>query len=158
MKPKRYVQTYTWMDELMASPVHPLEEERRRHQLTRMWSGLASLERDAAPCAEDWRLCSDAVNLLETLITMGAMQDQQGLLADAVAALAEAGKRHQAGQGLRLSAAGIQSVRAVLEDYATALAALPARVVIAAHRRTEKRLQEILSGKRRPHDVEVMDI
>jgi len=80
------------------------------------------------------------------------------LLADAVAALAKAGKRHRAGGHIRLDAQGILAVRAVLEDYAAAIAQLPARTMIRCHRLTEARIASILAGKRLPHDVEVMDL
>jgi len=64
--------TYTIMDELMASPTHPLPEKSRLHQLTVMWQGLAALETAPHPTKNDWRVVSDAVNLMETFIrTMG---------------------------------------------------------------------------------------
>ena len=50
----------------------------------------------------------------------------------------------------------VQTIRAVLEDYAGALAALSERTMVRVHRLTEKRISEILAGKRQPHDVEVM--
>jgi hypothetical protein len=138
--------TYTILHEMGASPVDPLPAEHRRHQLTRMWGGLAAIERAAEPSKDDWRVCSDAVNLLEQLVSMGVLQDPGGLLPDAIAALAEAGQRHQAsGAPIRLSAAGIQAVRAILEDYAAAIDALPARTMIRAHRLTENRIREILA-------------
>ncbi|MFM9880675.1 MAG: hypothetical protein ACKVOO_09745, partial [Burkholderiaceae bacterium] len=127
MKPSRRPahhpqRTYTLMHELMAQPVHPMPEAKRLHQLTVMWQGLRAIETEAAPTRNDWRVVSDAVNLLETLVGMGEAQDASGLLQDAVAALAEAARRHlHAGQPLRLSGQGIQTVRAVLEDYAAAL-------------------------------------
>lgn len=142
--------TYTMLHELAASPTEPLPATHRRHQLTRMWGGLASIERAPAPTRDDWRVCSDAVNLLETLVApapygCGVLEDQGDLLADAVAALAEAGQRHQAtGAPIRLSAAGIFAVRSILEDYAAAVDQLPARTMIRAHRLTEKRIREIV--------------
>lgn len=151
--------TYTLWDALMASPTELMAPATRTHQLTRMWQGLAAIERDPTPTADDWRVCSDAVNLMETLVEMGHVQDPQGLLLDAVAALAQAGKRTLgSGAPIRLDAAGIQAVRAVLEDYAGALQALPARTMVQAHRRTEHRIREILAGRRQPHDVEVVDL
>lgn len=156
MKPK-FRHTYTLLDVLRASPDHPMPEATRTSQLLRMWSGLAALERDASPSANDWRVCSDAINLLETLVEMGVHQDQSGLLRDAVSAMAIAGARHlEHGHPIRLSGAGMQAVRAVLEDYAAALENISHRTAIEAHRRTERRIQEIHSGKRRPHDVEVL--
>lgn len=153
----RFRHTYTLLDVLSASPDRPMPEATRTSQLSRMWTGLAALERDPTPSTNDWRVCSDAVNLLETLVDMGVCQDQHGLLRDAVSALAIAGARHlEHGHPIRLSGAGMQAVRAVLEDYAEALEAISHRTAIEAHRRTERRIREIHSGKRRPHDVEIL--
>lgn len=150
--------TYTLLDELTASPTEPMPAEFRRHQLTRMWGGLASMETASAPTIDDWRVCSDAVNLMETLIEQGIVEDTEKLLPDAVAALALAGKRHQAGKQIRLDGAGIRAVRSLLENYAELLDVLPARVMIRCHRLTERRIQDIFTGRRRPHDIEVMDL
>jgi uncharacterized protein YyaL (SSP411 family) len=147
---------YTLMDELAASPVEPLPIDFRRHQLTRMYEGLAAMEKAPSPTTDDWRVVSDAVNLMETLIeSMKVCQDESGLLMDAITAMAMAGKRHKAGGAIRLDGAGIQAVRAILEDYAALIEVLPARVMIRCHRLTEKRLHEMLDGKAKPHDVEV---
>lgn len=154
---RRVPATYGLLDVLLASSTEPLPQSKRTHQLTRMWNGLASLERAPAPTTEDWRLCSDALNLMETFVrTMSVAEDGRGLLDDAIAALASAGMRHRRGLALRLDAPGIQAVRAVLEDYAELLEQLPARTVIEAHRLTEQRIRQILTGKRQAHDVEVM--
>jgi hypothetical protein len=190
-KPKRtvYVYRYTLFDVMLASPSEPLAEHLRRHQLTRMHQGLEAMEKAPTPTTEDWRVVSDAVNLMETLVNNGSffetkedsetgetrqvpipghwhgcdgepveITDASGLLADAVTAMAMAGKRHRAGGNIRLDGAGIQAVRAVLEDYRDLLEVLPARTMIKAHRETERRIHEILAGKKKPHDVEVMDL
>ena len=158
-KPQRQAPpTYSLLQELAASPSLPMPEAFRVHQLTRMWQGLAALETAPAPTTNDWRVCSDAVNLMETLVGMGVVADESGLLNDAVTALALAGKRHMAGHAIRLDAKGITAVRSVLEDYAAVLDAVPARTMIRCHRATEKRIREILAGKKKPHDVEVVDL
>lgn len=169
-KPKRpvYVYRYTLFDVVLASPTQPLPEELRRHQLTRMHGGLESMEKAPAPTTDDWRVVSDAVNLMETLVINGPWRDcdgdpvdvtdANGLLQDAVTAMAMAGKRHKNGGNIRLDGAGIQAVRAVLEDYSDMLEVLPARTMIKAHRETERRIHEILAGKKKPHDVEIMDL
>jgi len=147
---------YTIMDEMMASPTEPLPVAHRTHQLTRMYEGLAAMEKAPSPTTDDWRVVSDAVNLMETLIeTMQVCEDSSGLLMDAITAMAHAGRRNTAGGAIRLDGAGIQAVRAVLEDYAALLDVLPARVMIRCHRLTEKRLHEMLDGKRKPHDIEI---
>ena len=60
--------TYSLLDVIAASPTEPLPEPKRRHQLTRMYSGLAAIEKSANPTRDDWAVCSDAVNLMETPI------------------------------------------------------------------------------------------
>lgn len=170
MKARGPAPTYSWMDVLMASASQPMPQAKRRFQTTRMWQALASLETAAQPSTEDWRICSDAVNLLETLVTTNngwwpdcdgepvQVQDASGLLNDAVTALALAGRRHTAGQTLRLDGPGIQTVRAVLEDYQTVLDTLPHRTMVQCHIATERRVRAILRGHRRPHDVEIIDL
>jgi hypothetical protein len=184
-----YVYRYTLFDVMLASPSEPLAEHLRRHQLTRMHQGLEAMEKAPAPTTEDWRVVSDAVNLMETLVNSGSffeikvdpetgearqvpipghwhdcdgepveITDASGLLPDAVTAMAMAGKRHKAGGNIRLDGAGIQAVRGVLADYGDLLEALPARTMIKAHRETERRIHEILAGKKKPHDVEVMEL
>ena len=147
---------YSILDEMMASPTEPLPVAYRTHQLTRMYEGLNAIETAPAPTTDDWRVVSDAVNLMETLVVeMKVCEDAGGLLMDAITALAVAGKRNMAGGTIRMDGTGIQAVRAILSDYAELLDVLPARVMIRCHRLTEKRLHDLLDGKRRPHDVEI---
>lgn len=150
--------TYTLLDEMTASPTQPLPEATRRHQLTRMWAGLRAIETAANPTTDDWRVCSDAVNLMETLVDMYVVEDSSGLLQDAITALALSGKRHTAGNAIRLDARGIQAIRAVLEDYASVIEQVSARTMIHCHRLTERRIREILLGHKRPHDVEIINL
>jgi hypothetical protein len=163
-----HVYHYSLLDVMMASPLKLLPEPLRRHQLTRMHGGLEAMEKAPAPTTDDWRVVSDAVNIMETLINNGPwldrdgepveITDASGLLNDAITALAMAGNRHKAGGNIRMDGAGIQAVRAVLEDYSDLLEVLPARTMIKAHRETERRIHEILTGKKRPHDIEVMNL
>lgn len=150
------IRRYTLFDEMAASPTELLPQDWRTYQLTRMYEGLAAMEKAPTPTTDDWRVVSDAVNLMETLIVdMKVCEDTSGLLMDAITAMAMAGKRNMAGGAIRLDGAGIQAVRAVLEDYAALLDMLPARTMIRCHRLTEKRIHELLDGKRKPHDVEI---
>lgn len=147
---------YSLIHTLMANPTAPMPLHKRTHQLTAMWQGLASIESGSAPTRNDWRACSDAVNLMETLLVQGHVTDPQGLLQDAVTALALAGKRAMAGHTIRLDGPGITAVRSVLEDYASVLEQLPERTITQAHRTTEHRMRAIQRGKRQAHDVEVI--
>jgi hypothetical protein len=169
-KPKRtvYVYRYTLFDVVLASPSVPLPEPLQRHQLTRMHGGLEAMEKAPVPTTDDWRVVSDAVNLMETLVDNGPwldcdgdpveITDASGLLQDAVTAMAMAGKRHKDGGNIRLDGAGIQAVRGVLADYGGLLTVLPERTMIKAHRETERRIHEMLTGKKKPHDVVVMKL
>lgn len=159
MKRKQRQKRYTLIDEMMASPTEPLPQEWRTHQLTRMYAGLSNLEQADNPTPDDWRVVSDAVNLVETLVLeMKVCQDDSGLLMDAITALAMAGKRSKEGKTLRLDGAGILAVRSILRDYSELLDVLPARTMVRCHRLTEQRIQNILDGKKRPHDVEICDL
>ena len=158
MKRPHHRPLYSWFDVLMASDTEPMDEARRQHQLTCMWTGLAALETAPEPTTNDWRVCSDAVNLLETLVTQGYVQDSSGLLMDAITALAMAGKRYRQGHALRLDGPGIAAVRAVLVDYSEILATLPHRAMVQCHIATERRIHAIHSGRKQPHDVEVIDL
>lgn len=149
---------YSWFDVMMASPTEPMDEARRQHQLTCMWAGLAALETEPEPSTNDWRVCSDAVNLLETLVLQGYVQDSSGLLMDAITALALAGKRHRKGLPLRLDGPGMAALRAALLDYTELLATLPHRTMVQCHIATERRIYAIHSGRKQPHDVELIDI
>ena len=166
---------YTTMDALLASPDELMPMASRDHHLGQMHQALQSITTSPEPSTNDWRLLSDCVNMLETLVTRGPwldrvkkadgtrdkieVADSSGLLDDAVRALADAGRRHlKEGKPIRLDGQGLQAIRYALEDYETCLNTLSARTMIAAHRLTEKRLQEILAGKRQPHDIEVIDL
>jgi uncharacterized protein YyaL (SSP411 family) len=145
--------TYSTLDVLMSSPDKPTPEFRQRHQLTRMWEGLRALEQDEHPKIDDWTVVADAVNMMETFVVMGVVEDADNAIQDAMEALKEAGKRFTAGNPLRLDGNGIQAIRGLLEDYRDVIAQIPERTLITAHRKTEKRLHEILDNKTQPHDV-----
>ena len=150
--------TYTVFDELLASPTEPMPQAYRTHQLTKMYEGLHSLETADQPSTDDWRVVSDAVNMLETLVVeMKVCEDTSGLLMDAVRGLALAGQRNKReGKAIRLDGPGIQAVRAVLASYAELLEVLSARTMYRCHRLTEKRIHAILAGRTQPHDVEIV--
>lgn len=52
---RRLVTTHGLLDTLFARTDAPMPEEKRRHQLTRMYGGLHALETAPAPTPDDWR-------------------------------------------------------------------------------------------------------
>ena len=162
---------YSCTQLVLASRTEPLPGT--ASQLVHMEAALTSIERDPAPSVHSWRLLSDAVNMMETLIKLSpvrvrvlggqldeyTIKDESGLLPDAVQALAEAGRRHvQQHAPIRLSGIGIQAVRAVLADYADLVGQLPAWVLLHCHRETERRLHQIRRGERQDGDIEIVEI
>ena len=157
--PRLRHETYTLMDEIMSSPTVPIFEDRRTYQLTLLYQALAALKLDPQPTKYDWQVCSDCVNLMETLILeMKVCQDQDNLLNDATMALVRAGKRKKDGNNIRLDAEGIKAIQALFEDYAELVAIFPERVMVKCFRLTEKRIQDLRKGKKKAHDIEIMEL
>jgi hypothetical protein len=173
-----FVPTYGPIDLMMASTTEPMPLSKRTHQLTCMHQGLTAMETAAKPTDQDWNRCANPVNLLETLVLDSGysaskgmpspqgwwpgcdgepvqVTDANGLIQDAITALALALRRSFDSGTLRLDGPGIQAVRAVIEDYTTMLESLPQRTMIEAHRKSERRVLQIHRGKVRPHDVVV---
>ena len=138
---KRLTSAYSLMDELMSSGTEPMPEKMQVYQMTRIYEALNSLETALEPTVEDWRLVSDAVNMLQTLIMeMSICEDTSGLLQDAIAAMSQAGGRYESGAHIRFTAVGLQALRGVVEDYGLLLSTLPHRAMIKCHRLTELRI------------------
>ena len=144
---------YSHIDVLMADPIKPTPEFKRTYQLTRMWQGLHTLVTSDKATIDDWAVVSDAINIMETLLEMGWMQDVDGALDEAAKAMTDVGNRHQDGAPLRLTEDESEIIRGTLEDYAEALTNLSYRVMVVAHRKTQQRIYDILDGKLRPQDV-----
>ena len=166
-KPARVVPKihYTLQQEIKASPFSPMAQANCLYQFKQVRNALADLEFGDDPTDESWRIVSDAINLLETLVRHGEypiknesglvvashwpgcgvnvsveMGDKAGLLQDAIDGMLKADELAKQGLPLRLDASGLVAVKAVLEDYIQALRVLPARTMIRCHRATEIRL------------------
>lgn len=151
----KYKLTYSMLDVMMSSPDQPMKDSARIYQLTRMWGGLAALETAENPTQADWIAVSDAVNMMETLVEMGFAKDEDNLVEEAVLILKATAERYKNGTQLRLTGAGIQLIRGLLEDYAYLAENLDERTMVHAHRKTEMRIQDILHGRAKPKDVRI---
>ena len=85
--------TYTMMDAMLASPTEPLPIVKRMYQLEIMWQAMENLERSPSPTASDWEAVADALNMMEALRDMGAVEDPDHALEDGVEAMSRAGYR-----------------------------------------------------------------
>lgn len=153
---------YTLLHEMQASTTAPVPEAHRIDQLTRMWEGLAALETHPSPPADDWRVCSDAMNLMETLVECGPWMDCQGQLVDVLDSSGLLKEATEAMAGLIRApqqqvppADSLHCVRMVLIDYAEALGRLNERSMIRCHRMTAKRIFQVRQGKCELGDVVV---
>jgi len=151
---KQFKYQYTHIDVLMADPVEPIAKHKREGQLELINACMRSIEQNPNPTLEQWEIISDVVNLMQTLLEMGKIEDTDDLIGDAVAALAKAGTRHlERGVPIRFDGGDLTTIRGVIEDYAMVSEHLPARTMITAHRKTQKRVNDILTGKCKPEDV-----
>lgn len=151
---KKFKYHYSHIDLLMADPVKPIDENKRKAQLELIHACLRSIEQNPEPTLQQWEIISDVVNMMETLLEMGEIQDADDLIGDAVAALAKAGSRHlEKNVPIRFDGKDLVTIRGVIEDYAMVGEHLSARTMIRAHRLTEKRVNDILSGKCKPENI-----
>lgn len=142
--------TYSLMAVMMASKDEPMPEFIRTHKLTRVRGGLLAIMKDDEPKADDWRVIVDAVNLMDTLVLQGKIEDAGGTLTAATNAMDDAARRALHGKGIRLDAPGISVLRGVLDDYEFVLESLSHREMMVCHRETEKRMWEVLEQAKRP--------
>lgn len=151
----KYKLTYSMLDVMMSNPEKPMKDSSRIHQLTRMWGSLAAIETAENPTQQDWIAVSDAINMMETLVEMGFANDEDDLLPQAVLAMKASAERYKGGTQIRLTGAGIQLIRGILEDYASLIEQIDERTMVHCHRKTEMRIQDILHGRGKPADIRV---
>lgn len=134
---------YTEAEAMCASAVKPLHCRKRTPLVQGVLQAVEAVSH-GLPTVEQWRELADGANITETLITMGAFADPDGLFVDAVNAVAELGRRHGHGQAMRLNAEQLMHLTEFGEAYQQMLEQTPARTYIRAHRATERRLRELL--------------
>ena len=119
--------TYSHWDVLLSSPTDPLPVKKRAYQMGLMRKALENCK--IKPSVHDIAALSTAVDLMNTLRGMGHLEDDQKALEDAMTALMQG----------TFNDIEIRLFEGILEDYQMVMDNLPARVMIAAHRATEKR-------------------
>ena len=120
--------TYSQWDVLLASPTEPLPLKKRQYQMDLMLRALKNCKTKSS--VYDIAALSTAVDLMETLREMGHIEDSENALEDAMIALMQD----------NFNDIEVRLFEGILEDYQMVIDNLPARIMIAAHRETEKRL------------------
>ena len=123
--------TYTHWDVMLASPTDPLPEKKRQYQMNLMRNALENCK--TKPEVMDIAALATAVDLMDTLREMGHLEDADNALEDAMTALMKD----------TFNDIEIKLFEGILEDYQTVIDNIPARVMIMAHRATEKRIERI---------------
>lgn len=154
-RPRKFRPMYSHIDVLMASAVNPMPEKTRQSWLTRILLALRNIESGDRPGEDDWRILSDAVNLAETMIGHGIVSDDDGIKTTGLHAMALAGARYLDGKPMRLSGEGIQAMRALVEDMGELMATMPHRDIVRVHIATEKRIADVVAGRKQAGDVVV---
>lgn len=120
--------TYSHMDVLLASPTEPLSLKKRQYQMDLMRRSLENCKKESS--VMDIAALATAVDLMNTLCDMGHLEDHDKALEDAMVALMQD----------KFNDAEVRMFEGILEDYQMVMDNLPARVMITAHRLTEKRI------------------
>jgi hypothetical protein len=151
---KRGLLTYSHFHEMFADPVKPLSQDKQVSYLIKIYEGLDALDNMTHPEDHHWQNVADAVNMLTTLVTdMAVMEDPDGVIRDATKTLHGAWKREQSLGYNTLDELEVEALRTAVAEYAEVMETLPERAMVRCHRLTEKRMQEILNGKRREGDL-----
>ena len=122
--------TYTHWDVLMASPTEPLPLKKRQYQMNLMRKALENCKTEST--VRDIAVLATAVDLMVTLCDMGHLKDQDKALEDAMIALMQD----------NFNDIEVRMFEGILEDYEMVMENIPARVMISAHRITEKRINK----------------
>ena len=149
---------YSMLDEMMASPTDGVSPAQLDYQLGQMRAGIEELRTAPAPSRDAWEAIADLVNLLETLVEMGELDDSGGWVQETARELAHAAVRFQQGKPLRLTGAGLTAVANAFEGYTLAASSLSARTLIRAHRKTEQRVRAVRKGRGRSTDTFVVTL
>jgi hypothetical protein len=132
----------------MANSVNPFSVKKRTYFLTRIYEALDAIQ--LKPDIEHWRTIADVINLLTTFVSMEVLEDSDKIIQQAKDVVK---KTFESGNSSLSSVDSSVIIRQLVDSLSDAVEVLPERVVIRAHRLTEKRVQSILNGHRQHGDI-----
>jgi hypothetical protein len=146
--------TYSPFAELLADPVNPLPQAKITYHMTKIYEGLDALDQMLHPEVRHWQAVADAANMLDTLSReMDVVSDTDGAIRDGMEVLALAWNRYEHGLPNTLDHDDLTKLRLIVNSYMEAMETLPERVMVRAHRMTEKRMYKILNGQKQEGDI-----
>lgn len=140
---------YTYADEMLASDVSPLHWRKKAATMQTLKDAISAvLYGDEPPQRWHWVTIIDALNLTQSFIELGYIDDPDGLHADLKNRLAKAGALflEKKVNQLRLDGLGAVALVEFQEGFEEMLSTLPARKVIKAYRNTDNYCRRILAG------------
>ena len=150
---KKFVPTYTILDVIQASPTNPMPLDWINFQINKIDKSFQNLLNPETFSVDDWRTITDFVNLIETFCNdMKICSDEQGLIIDCINALSKSAKQYLNGSNIKLDQNDIKYLSYILDDYKNIIQKISAREAIICHRKTEKRIFDILNGNKKIHD------
>lgn len=146
-------ESFTLVDEMMASPVKPMREEDAAERVRNARSHLTALTHAAEPTTMDWKVCATVGNLIEVMLELALVQDDDGMLANAQRVL-KAAAEHAITHNVAPRLVGIEAtfIEALVDAYELVLAEVPHRTMIRVFRETDKRMRMIKLGHVRAGD------
>lgn len=151
--PARPGEAYTLVDEMLASPDHPMPPADAAERAGAARAALEDLQTAGNPAVMSWRVCAMVGNLIETMLELGFIDDPTGLLPEAQEALRGAAERALARQvPIRFTGQALAAVTWMIDGFEDVLTATPHRKMIRAFRETSKRMVMLDRGARRPTD------
>lgn len=154
-KPRRarWVPIYSAIVVSLSSTSSPMPLAFREQMLWELRAAVQAMAGEGdGPTLEHWRVCCDAVNVLETIVTKGWATDPDGLQREALNGLAEAGRAAEAGAPLALTAAAAEAMRYLIDDYEQCLAGLAEKSMRIALNETDRRTYALRHGINRDHN------
>jgi len=132
--------------------LQPAKREQQQKLLMRALSALESITQCREPSVEDWRDLSDIVNVVEVAADRGNLKHEEVMpsVNAAIEAMCEAHDRFNAGKPMRMSGAGINALRALIQVYAELLNGLTGfemELLLSQTRALVRRLQTKGHGK-----------
>lgn len=140
---------YTYADEMLASDVSPLHWRKKAATMQTLKDAISAvLYGNEPPQRWHWATIVDALNLTQSFIEFGYIDDPDGLHADLKNRLAKAGALflEKKVNQLRLDGLGAVALVEFQEGFEEMLSTLPARKVIKAYRNTDNYCRRILAG------------
>jgi hypothetical protein len=151
--PKPAGTSLSLVDEMLASPVHPLPPADAAERVRAAREHLEQLQHAAEPTVMNWRVCAMVGNVIEVMLTMQLIDDPDRVLANAQGVL-RAASEHALAHDVPPRLVGVEAsaISDLIDAFEHVLAEVPHRTMIRVFRETDVLMRRLNAGQRRPGD------